>query len=156
VNSSGKLGTVQYKRYAEKYLLPEQFDEVGIGFSNAPFPSPRTPNTAEQGRHTASGISWKFRPTSTNRNAAYPLRLSVAKIAVAPGSAVSVNVWIRRDSTNIKGKLVVYAGQLPGLESEVSVACEPGINTWTLTSLKTWPTFGRGWANRIANNLMGV
>ena len=22
------------------------------------------------------------------------------------------------------------------------------------TSLKTWPTFGKGWANRIANNLM--
>ena len=25
-----------------------------------------------------------------------------------------------------------------------------------MTSLKTWPAFGRGWANRIAKNLMGV
>ena len=25
-----------------------------------------------------------------------------------------------------------------------------------LTDLKTWPTFGRGWARRVADNLMGA
>lgn len=86
--------------------------------------------SATDQRHTASGIAWKFRLTSTLAFPAFPLKLSVAKIAVAAGSEVSVRIWTRRDNTNAKGALVLHAGQLPGLGSEMRVACEPTINTW--------------------------
>ena len=90
--------------------------------------------SATDQRHTASGISWKFRPTHESRSADHPMRLSVGKIAVGAGTAVSVNIWTRRDSTNIKGQLLIVGGQLPGVNADVSVACEPTINTWELSS----------------------
>lgn len=86
--------------------------------------------SATDQRRTASGISWVFRPTSTNRGAAYPLRLSVAKIACAAGQPVSVSIWSRRDNANIKGELLLPGGQLAGVPADLVVACEPVLNTW--------------------------
>jgi hypothetical protein len=90
--------------------------------------------SATDQRNTASGISWKFRPTSTNRNSFYPLSLSVAKIACAANAAVTVKVYTRRDSTQIQGRLRVPGGQLAGVPSDVTVSCAPSINTWTQSS----------------------
>lgn len=86
--------------------------------------------SATDQRHTASGIAWKFRPTSTNRHASYPLRLSVAKIACNANAQVTLSIWTRRDSTDIKGQLCVRGGQIAGVPSDVTVACEPSVNTW--------------------------
>jgi hypothetical protein len=87
--------------------------------------------SATDQRHMASGISWKFRPTSIIRSSLYPMSLSVAKIACAANVAVNVSVWTRRDNTNIVGQLLVRGGQLAGVPSDVSVSCAPSINTWT-------------------------
>lgn len=95
--------------------------------------------SATDQRHTASGISWKFRPTSTVRTSAYPLSLSVAKVAVAANAQVSASIWVYRDSTQIQGKLMVLAGQLSGV-SETSVSAAPSINTWTQYTLNFTPT----------------
>lgn len=96
--------------------------------------------SATDQRHTASGISWKFQPTSTNRAADYPLVLSVAKLACAANVAVSVQVWTYRDSTTINGQLRVRAGQLAGVP-ETTVDCAPAINTWVQSdSLAFTPT----------------
>jgi hypothetical protein len=81
-------------------------------------------------RHSPSGIAWKFRPTSTNRSSAYPLRLSVAKIACAANATVSVAIWTRRDNANIKGQLFVAGGQLTGMPNDLAVDCTPTVNTW--------------------------
>lgn len=94
--------------------------------------------SATDQRHTASGISWKFLPTSTNRAALYPLRLSVAKVAVAASALVTLSIWARRDNTNIKGQLFVAGGQIAGVPNDVTVACEPSINTWTQSSNLTF------------------
>lgn len=93
--------------------------------------------SATDQRNTASGISWKFRPTSTNRAAVYPLKLSIAKIACAANVAVTVKVYTRRDSTNINGLLCVEAGQLTGV-SRQEIACAPTINTWVQSSALTF------------------
>lgn len=85
--------------------------------------------SATDQRHTASGIAWKFLPTSTNRGADYPLRLIVLKLACAASGAQTVKIWARRDSTNIKGILMMRGGQLAGVAAQ-SVALEPTINTW--------------------------
>lgn len=90
-------------------------------------------------RHTASGIAWKFLPTSTNRSLAwYPLRLSVAKIVCTANVAKNVTIWTRRDNTNITGRLRVRALQLTGIPSDVTVDCAPTINTWTQSSTLTF------------------
>lgn len=97
--------------------------------------------SATDQRHTASGIAWKFRPTSTNRSIRYPLRLSVAKLACAANSAVNVQIWTRRDNTNINGTLKVAGGQIAGVPADVTVACAPSINSWTQSStLSVTPT----------------
>lgn len=97
-----------------------------------------TITSATDQRHTASGIAWKFRPTSTTRGVAYPLRLSVAKIACTANTAVNVQIWTRRDSTNINGTLKITGGQIAGVPADVTVACAPSINTWTLSSALTF------------------
>jgi hypothetical protein len=89
-------------------------------------------------RHTASGISWKFRPTDTLRGVDFPLRLSVAKLACAASVAVSVTIWTRRDSTNINGILRLVGGQIAGVPIDVTVTCAPSINTWTQSSALTF------------------
>lgn len=97
-----------------------------------------TITSATDQRHTASGISWKFLPTSTNRHVLYPLRLSVAKLVVNAGAQVTLSIWTRRDSTDIKGQLVVRGGQIAGVPTDVTVACEPTINTWAQSSNLTF------------------
>ncbi len=89
-------------------------------------------------RHTASGISWKFRPTSVNRHSRYPMPLSVLKVACTANVAVSVQVWAYRDNTNIMGTLRVKGYQLAGVPLDVTVSVAPTINTWTLSSALTF------------------
>ncbi len=97
-----------------------------------------TITSATDQRHTASGLSWKFSPTSTNRGYAYPLTLSVAKIACAANTAVNLTIWVRRDNTNIQGNLRVLGGTVVGVPSDVIVNCAPSINTWTQSGTLTF------------------
>lgn len=99
--------------------------------------------SATDQRHTASGISWKFKPTSTAAGASRPLSISVAKIACVSGTPVSVTIWTRRDSTDIQGQLRVQAGQLAGVPT-TTVACAPTINTWVQSSSLTFTPTANG------------
>lgn len=92
--------------------------------------------SATDQRHTASGIAWKFRPTSTIRGSTYPLKLSVAKIALAAGTPVNVSIWCYRNSTSISGMLYVAPGQVQGVY-EKSVICSPAVNTWVQSNTLT-------------------
>ena len=94
--------------------------------------------SATDQRHTASGISWKFRPTSTTRSNIYPLKLSVAKIACAAGTPVNVTIWTYRDNANIFGTLKVAGGQIAGVPLAVTVSCAPTINTWVQSTTLTF------------------
>lgn len=94
--------------------------------------------SATDQRHTASGISWKFRPTSTARGVAYPLAMPVAKVGCTANVSKTVTIWTRRDSTNIHGQLFMRGGQLAGLGADMSVVSDPSINTWTQSSSLTF------------------
>lgn len=100
--------------------------------------------SATDQRKTASGIAWKFLPTSVNRKSRYPLKLPIAKIAVNASALVTLSIWARRDSTNIKGKLVVLGGQIAGVPDDVSVSAEPTINTWVQTANLTFTPTAAG------------
>ena len=95
-------------------------------------------------RHTASGIAWRFNPTSTDRGPSYPLRLSVAKIACTANVAKTVRIWTRRDNANIRGLLTIEGGQLAGLAQTVSVACTPTLNTWEQSGALTFTALESG------------
>lgn len=85
-------------------------------------------------RHTPSGLAWRFSPTNTYITYWNPLRLSVGKIACAANTTVNVTIWTYRDSTNIKGRLVLASGQIAPLDTDIFVLCEPALNTWTQSS----------------------
>lgn len=97
-----------------------------------------TIETATDQRNTASGYSWKFSPKETSRTVYYPLVLSLAKIGCKSGETVTVSVYTRRNSTGIKGILFLPGGQIAGVPVDVSVACEPSINTWVQSSNLTF------------------
>jgi hypothetical protein len=91
-------------------------------------------------RQTASGAAWKLSPTSTNRCAYYPLILSIAKIAVDSGNAVTVSAWCLRDSVDIVGKMVCRKEQLSGMSTDLTATISAGINEWEQLSLSFTPT----------------
>jgi hypothetical protein len=91
-------------------------------------------------RHTASGIAWQLSPTSANRSAYYPLFMSLAKIAVAADSQVTVSCWFRRSSTGITGKLVCRGGQIAGVGADVSALMTEAADIWEQLSINFTPT----------------
>jgi hypothetical protein len=96
--------------------------------------------SATDQRNTPSGISWKFRPTSTTRSSMHPLKLPVAKIAIAANTATTIKIYARRDSTDIKGQLFIAGGQAAGIPDDVTAAMEPSINTWQQFQVTVTPT----------------
>lgn len=90
-------------------------------------------------RHTASGISWKLAPTSTNRAANYPLPLKVGAIACAASVAVTFSMWFRRTNTGLTARLICKGGQLSGV-AETSSSMTAAADTWEQLSVTVTPT----------------
>jgi hypothetical protein len=99
-----------------------------------------TINSQAAVRQTVSGVAWKISPTNVRRNSFYPVVLSIAKIAVDAGSAITVNAFFLRDSLDITGKMVCRKDQLSGLTSDVVSTMSAGINTWEELSVTFTPT----------------
>lgn len=97
-------------------------------------------SAATDQRNTASGISWKLQPTSTIRSATYPLYLSLAKVAVAANSLVTVKAWMRRSSTALTMRLVCKGGQIAGVTSDVVSDMTASSNTWAEQTITFTPT----------------
>lgn len=145
-NTSGSISSIVDNLVINNCLLPESTEfQAMTAFRDAYLFSQKHDQTANNHlittdggtivsatdqRNTASGISWKFRPTSTNRNAGYPLHMAVARVACSANALVTISIATRRDNTNINGILKVKGGQIAGVNSDVSVACAPSINTW--------------------------
>lgn len=91
-------------------------------------------------RHTASGISWQLSPTSTDRSSNYPLDLSIAKIAVAANSQVTVKAWFRRTNTGITGRLICKGHQIAGVTSDVYSDMTAAADTWEELTITFTPT----------------
>ena len=85
------------------------------------------------------------------------LRFHVFDAAVNSGVGQAVR-WVQRAvgvvDDGVMGPQTI--GALSAVPGTVVAARFNGHRLQFMTSLKTWPAFGRGWANPIANNLMGV
>jgi hypothetical protein len=96
-------------------------------------------SSATDQRRTASGISWKLQPTTTARSAAYPLVLSLAKVAIAANSLVTIKAWMRRDNSGLTLRLVCKGGQIAGVSSDV-VSAISTTNAWEEETITFTPT----------------
>ena len=96
--------------------------------------------SATDQRHTATGISWKFRLTSTTRDVNYPLRLSVSKLLCQANVLMTVSIWTYRDNANIKGTFFLAGGQIAGVPTDLAIDCQPTISTWVQYSMAFTPT----------------
>ena len=85
------------------------------------------------------------------------LRFHVFDAAVNSGVGQSVR-WVQRAVGAVDDGVVgpQTLGALSAVPGSVVAARFTGHRLQFMASLKTWPAFGRGWAIRIANNLMGV
>lgn len=96
-------------------------------------------SSATDQRHTASGISWKIQPTDTNRSSAWPVTLSLAKVACSANNLVTVKAWMRRDNSGLTMRLVCKGGQIAGVSSDVT-ATVTTTNAWEELTITFTPT----------------
>jgi hypothetical protein len=96
--------------------------------------------SATDERKTASGISWKIQPTSTTRSATWPVTLSLAKVACAANSLVTVKAWMRRTNTDLTMRLVCKGGQIAGVDSDVVDSMTAAADTWAEQTITFTPT----------------
>lgn len=92
-------------------------------------------------RHTASGLSWKFSPTSNSVCwSGFPLSHPIAKVACINGVETTVKLWFRRTNTGITGSLMCKGGQIAGVTNDVSASMTAAIDTWEELSISFTPT----------------
>jgi hypothetical protein len=96
--------------------------------------------TATDQRKTASGVSWKMQPTSSVRDSFWPVTLSLAKVACAANSLVTVKAWMRRTNTGLTMRLVCKGGQIAGVASDVVSAMTAAADTWAEQTITFTPT----------------
>ena len=97
--------------------------------------------SATDQRYTASGISWKLQPTSTTLTSSrFPLVLSLAKVACAANSLVTVKAWMRRSNTGLTMRLVCKGGQIAGVDTDVVDAMTAAADTWAEQTITFTPT----------------
>lgn len=90
-------------------------------------------------RHTASGFSWKLSPTSTLRTSYNPLKLSLAKVAVAANALVTIKAWMYRDNSGLTMRLVCKGGQIAGVTSDVT-SVVTAVDSWEEQTITFTPT----------------
>jgi len=90
--------------------------------------------TTDPERHTATGIAWKMAITGSSRNSWYPLKLSIAKVAVLNSGLVTARVWVKKThATNISAKLFIQGNQLSGVPEDLIATKADDVNYEELT-----------------------
>jgi hypothetical protein len=97
-------------------------------------------SSATDERKTPSGVSWKIQVTNSSYISNFPIPFSLAKIACAANSAVTVKVWMRRNNTNLSMRLVCKGKQISGVESDVVSNMTAAVNTWAEQTITFTPT----------------
>jgi hypothetical protein len=117
-----------------------------------------TINSLATDRVGGTGIMWKLSPTSVNRSSFYPLKLSIAKIAVVASKLVTVKAYMKITSTtDILGALVCPGGQLTGMTvADIKTNTGTADTDWHELTITTTPTQAgvievEAWAWWVAN-----
>jgi hypothetical protein len=91
-------------------------------------------------RHTNSGLAWALIVTSTTRSSNYPLRLEIAKVAVAANMLATVSLWLRRTDTGLTLRLMCKGKQIAGVDADVSSEVTAAADTWEQRTITFTPT----------------
>ena len=85
------------------------------------------------------------------------IRFHLFDAAVNSGTKQAIK-WLQRalrvDDDGIIGNVTLLAGK--NASGAVTAMRLSGYRLQFMSGLPTWPSFGRGWANRIAKNLIGA
>lgn len=96
--------------------------------------------SATDQRKTPSGFSWKIQPLNTSEfHSRNPIVFSLAKVAVAANSLVTVKAWMYRDNSGLTMRLVCKGGQLAGVPSDV-VSALSATSAWEEETVTFTPT----------------
>lgn len=96
------------------------------------------------GRHTASGVAWTMAPVNTIITVDDPLRMVLARLAVASGTLVTVTAYFLRSSTSITPALVITNSQgAGGPSTEQRSTMTVGAATWEQLTV-TWTPAAAG------------
>ena len=89
-----------------------------------------------------TGVMWKLAVTSNTRTSFYPLKLSIAKIAVVADKLVTVKAYMKITSTtDILGALVCPGGQLTGMTvADVKQNASTADTDWHELTITFTPT----------------
>lgn len=92
-------------------------------------------------RHTASGLAWEVKPTSSFATADTPVIMPIeGGILCVAGEQVQASVWLRRTNTALTGKLVCRGGQIAGVANDVSAEITAAADTWQQVTIQFTPT----------------
>lgn len=91
-------------------------------------------------RRTASGIAWKISPTATDRNADWPIRWALARVACVANTQVTVKVWVNRTNTGLTAKLVCKGMQIAGVASDVVASAAGAAGSYEELTITFTPT----------------
>lgn len=96
-------------------------------------------NTDTSVVHGTSTVSWRFSPTDSARDSQWPMRLTLARVAVVSGSLVTVTAWVRRSSTSAAIRLVIPRFQLLSMDSDETATIAAAADTWEQLTVTTTP-----------------
>lgn len=89
--------------------------------------------------HTSGNMAWKISITDTIRTSAYPIDLSLAKVAVNAGSPVNVYCYCKLDNANTVGANITCAScQLSGIDTDY-IAYKSANTDWENLSFTFTP-----------------
>jgi hypothetical protein len=87
------------------------------------------------------GIAWKISPSLTERTINYPIKLTVATVAVVENKLVTVKAYLKKTSLgDIGAKLVCPGGQIAGVPSDVTVIIPSSDTNWHENQITFTPT----------------
>lgn len=108
-------------------------------------------------RHSASGIAWKFSPTSTFRTSANPLELPLGAFGVSASALVTAKLWVYRDNAGIEMQFVCRTQEKMGITSESRASCS-GVAAWEQLTITFTPNksgvielFAEAWGGTTYN-----
>jgi hypothetical protein len=123
-----------YRLYCQKYgqTVDNHYIFTDYGTINS---------VSDTNRHTLSGIAWKLSPTNAVRTYWYPLKLSIAKVAVSANKQVTISAWVKKtDATGIGAQLFLRGNQIAGVPNDIIALKSNDTNYEQLTLTPFTPT----------------
>jgi len=118
--------------YADSRIFSQQ--EGGVVGNNWIYTDGGLINSEANTRPGGLGLEWKLAISSSNRNSYYPLRLSIAKIAVVANKLVTFKAHLTKShATDIAGYIVCKGGQIAGVPADVVATKANDVNPEQLT-----------------------